>query len=76
MRNWLQNYEIAGTAVLVVILGSLAFALILGLWRPILLMKLLGLAQSGIKLPAICCQRARRLRSTSNYFLFADILLG
>jgi uncharacterized protein (TIRG00374 family) len=48
MRNRLQNYEIAGTAVLVVILCSLAFTLILGRWRPILLMKLLGLAQSGI----------------------------
>ena len=48
MQNRLQNYEIAGAAVLVVILCSLAFTLILGLWRPILLMKLLGLAQSGI----------------------------
>ena len=48
MQNRLQNYEIAGTAVLVVILCSLAFTLILGLWRPILLMKLLVLAQSGI----------------------------
>ncbi len=48
MQNRLQNYEIAGTAVLVVILCSLAFTLIMGLWRPILLMKLLVLAQSGI----------------------------
>ena len=48
MQNRLQNYEIAGPAVLVVILCSLAFTLIMGLWRPILLMKLLVLAQSGI----------------------------
>jgi uncharacterized protein (TIRG00374 family) len=48
MRNQLQDYEIAGTTVLVLILCSLASTLILGLWRPILLTKLLGLAQSGI----------------------------
>jgi uncharacterized protein (TIRG00374 family) len=48
MRNLLENYEIAGTAVLFVILCGLAFALILGLWRTTLLMKLLDLAQKGI----------------------------
>jgi uncharacterized membrane protein YbhN (UPF0104 family) len=43
MRNRLQSYEIAGTAFLVVILCSLGLTLILGLWRPMLLLKLLGL---------------------------------
>ncbi|MCK9440169.1 MAG: flippase-like domain-containing protein [Methanothrix sp.] len=47
-QNRLQNYEIAGTVVLVAILCSLAFTLILGQWHPILLMKLLGFLQSGI----------------------------
>jgi len=48
MRNMLENYEIAGTTVLFVILCGLAFSLILGLWRPILLVKSLHLAQRGI----------------------------
>ncbi|MDD1748429.1 MAG: flippase-like domain-containing protein [Methanothrix sp.] len=48
IRNRLESYEIAATAFLFVILCSLAITLILGLWRPILLMKLLGLTQSGI----------------------------
>jgi uncharacterized membrane protein YbhN (UPF0104 family) len=48
MQNRLQNYEIAGTVVLVAILCSLAFTLILRPWHPILLMELLGFLQSGI----------------------------
>jgi uncharacterized protein (TIRG00374 family) len=48
MKSRLESYEIAGTAVLIVILSALAFALILGLWHPILLMRLLGLVQSEI----------------------------
>lgn len=41
MRHRLRGYEIAGTAVLLVITCSLTGALLLGLWRPDLLMKLL-----------------------------------
>jgi len=48
MRHRLQSYEIAGTAFLVVILCSLGLTLILGLWRPMLLLKLLGLAERGM----------------------------
>ena len=48
MRNMLENYEIAGTVVLFVIICGLAFSLILGLWRPMLLVKSLHLAQLGI----------------------------
>jgi hypothetical protein len=48
MRNLLENYEIAGSVVLFVIICGLAFSLILGLWSPILLVKSLHLAQQGI----------------------------
>jgi len=52
VRNRLENYEIVGTAILFIILCSLNFALILGLVRPLLLMKGLKLAQHGINLLA------------------------
>jgi len=48
MRNRLQNYEIAGAAILLMALCSLGFTLILGMWRPVLLLKLLGLAERGL----------------------------
>lgn len=48
IQNRLENYEIAGAAVLFVILCSLAFSLALGLRHPILLRSLLDLAQGVI----------------------------
>lgn len=47
MRHRLRGYEIAGTAVLLVIICSLAGALLLGIWRPKLLMKMLDSVQRG-----------------------------
>jgi uncharacterized protein (TIRG00374 family) len=47
MRHRLRGYEIAGTAVLLVITCSLAGALLLGLRRPKLLMKILNSVQRG-----------------------------
>ena len=47
MRHRLKGYEIAGTAVLLVITCSLTGALLLGLWRPMLLRKLLDSVERG-----------------------------
>jgi len=47
MRHRLRSYEIAGTAVLLVIMFSLVGALLLGLWRPTLLRKLLDSVERG-----------------------------
>lgn len=47
MRHRLRGYEIAGTAVLLVITCSLTGALLLGIWRPKLLMKMLDSIQRG-----------------------------
>lgn len=47
MRHRLRGYEIAGTAVLLVIICSLAGALLLGIWRPVLLMNMLDYVQRG-----------------------------
>ena len=47
MRHRLRGYEIAGTAVLLVITCGLAGALLLGIWRPKLLMKILDSVQRG-----------------------------
>ena len=47
MRHRLKGYEIAGTAVLLAITCSLTGALLLGLWRPMLLRKLLDTVERG-----------------------------
>jgi uncharacterized membrane protein YbhN (UPF0104 family) len=47
MRHRLRGYKIAGTAVLLVITFSLFGALLLGLWRPELLRKLLDSIERG-----------------------------
>lgn len=57
MRHRLQSYEIAGVAFLMVI--SLGLILILGLWRPMLLLKLLGLAEKGMN------RLAKKVRRTA-----------
>ncbi len=43
MQNKLESYEIAGTAILIVITCSLTLALVLGLWLPTLLLNSLDL---------------------------------
>jgi len=48
LKNKLQSYEIAATVFLIVLLCSLAFFLVLGLWRPLLLRRALGLLQSAM----------------------------
>jgi len=48
MRHRLKGYEIVGTVVLLVITFSLVSALLLGLWRPTLLRKLLDSVESGV----------------------------
>jgi uncharacterized protein (TIRG00374 family) len=47
MRHRLKGYEIAGTGVMLVITFSLVGALLLGLWRPELLRKLLDSVEKG-----------------------------
>jgi uncharacterized protein (TIRG00374 family) len=48
LKNKLQSYEIAGTAFLILLLSSLSLFLVLGLWHPVLLMRILGSIQSGL----------------------------
>jgi uncharacterized protein (TIRG00374 family) len=48
LRHKLQSYEVAATVLLIVLLCSLAFSLVLGLWRPALLRKSLALLQSAM----------------------------
>ena len=57
IRHRLKGYEIAGTIILLVIICSLAFSLLLGLWRPRLLRRLLDSAQNVVNAMA---QRIRR----------------
>ena len=47
MRHRLRGYEITGTVVLLIITCSLAGSLLLGIWRPMLLMELLDSVQRG-----------------------------
>jgi len=56
-RHRLKGYEIAGTIILLVITCSLTFSLLLGLWRPQLLRRLLDSAQNVVNALA---QRFRR----------------
>lgn len=56
-RHRLKGYEIAGTIILLVITCSLTFSLLLGLWRPKLLRRLLDSAQNVVNALA---QRFRR----------------
>lgn len=58
MRHRLRGYEIAGTAVLLVITCSLAGALLLGLWRPNLLMKLLDRVETAANWIALKLHRS------------------
>jgi len=57
IRHRLKGYEIAGTIILLVITCSLTFSLLLGLWRPHLLRRLLDSAQNVVNSLA---QRFRR----------------
>jgi uncharacterized protein (TIRG00374 family) len=49
VQQELKDYEIVGAIFMLLVLGGLSGALLVGLWRPLLLSRVLNLAQKGIR---------------------------